>query len=64
MTVQQLREALATMPDHWPVHVAVHSHQEHGGGADTDYLYTLDCIPENFPSQGNMAVIRINGSPS
>ena len=60
MNVQQLREALADLPGHWPVHVAVNSDHDHGGGADTDYLYTLDVQTDNFPSQGNMAVIRID----
>lgn len=63
MTVDQLREALATMPGHWPVHVAVPADGS-GGGADTDYLYTLDVERENFPSQGNMAVITINREPT
>lgn len=64
MTVDQLREALAEMPGHWPVHVAVNSNHDNGGGADTDYLYTLGCERENFPSQGNMAVITINYAPT
>ncbi len=63
MTVDQLREALAGMPGHLPVHVEVNSDHDHGGGADTDYLYTLECVRENFPSQGGMAVIRINYEP-
>lgn len=63
MTVDQLREALKDMPGHIPVHVAVASDQEHGGGADTDYLFTLDCQIEAFPTQGRMAVISINHSP-
>lgn len=63
MTVDQLREALAGMPGHIPVHVAVNSDHENGGGADTDFLYTLDCAIENFPSQGRMAVIHINYEP-
>lgn len=63
MTVDQLREALATMPGHWPVHVAVPADGS-GGGADTNYLYTLDVERENFPSQGNMAVITINRAPT
>lgn len=63
MTVDQLREVLAGMPGHIPVHVAVKSDQENGGGADTDYLYTLDCGIESFPTQGRMAVISINYEP-
>jgi hypothetical protein len=62
VTVDQLREALAGMPGHWPVHVAVDADGS-GGGADTDYLFTLDVQRENFPSQGNMAVITINKEP-
>lgn len=54
---------LATMPGHLPVHVAVNSDHENGGGADTDYLYTLDCTIESFPTQGRMAVIGINYEP-
>lgn len=63
MNVQQLREALASMPDHWPVHVRVPAWNPSGGGADFDYLYTLECLPDNFPTQGNMAVIHINLDP-
>lgn len=59
MNVQELREALADLPDHWPVHVAVKADGS-GGDADTDYLYTLDVQRDNFPTQGNMAVIRID----
>ncbi len=62
MTVEELRERLAAMPGHWPVHVAVRADGS-GGGADTDYLYTLDCHSDNFPSQGSMAVITINYDP-
>ena len=46
------------MPDHWPVHVASASLAEHGGGADTDFLFITSCEPDNFPTQGNMVVIR------
>lgn len=59
MNVQELREALADLPGHWPVHVAVRADGS-GGGADTDYLYTLDVVRDNFPTQGNMAVIRLD----
>jgi hypothetical protein len=64
VTVQQLREALAAMPGHVPVHVEVNSDHDHGGAADTDYLFTLDCTLESFPTQGRMAVIRINYAPT
>lgn len=63
MTVDQLREALSTMPGHIPVHVAVASYQDHGGGAEFEYLFVLDCEVESFPSQGRMAVISINEEP-
>ena len=57
MNVQELREALAELPAHWPVHVAV----EVGGTlSGTDYFYTLDVQRDNFPTQGNMAVIRLD----
>jgi len=59
MNVRELREYLADMPDYWPVYVAVNSDHFDGSGADTDYLHTLDCESGNFPSQGNMAVIRL-----
>ena len=62
MTVDQLREALATMPGHWPVHLAV-AGDGSGGCADEDFLFVLECVPEAFPSQGNMAVIRANNDP-
>lgn len=63
MTVQELREALAAMPAHLPVLVEVRADGS-GGGADHDYLFTLDCVPDNFPTQGNMAVVRINYDPT
>jgi hypothetical protein len=59
MNVQELREALADLPGHWPVHVAVRADAS-GGGAGIDYLYTLEVERDNFPTQGNMAVIRID----
>ena len=62
MTGSQLIERLQALPGHWPVHVAMPADGS-GGGADTDYLYTLDVERENFPSQGNMAVITINENP-
>jgi hypothetical protein len=58
MNVKDLRETLEKMPDHWPVHVASASLAEHGGGADTDFLFITSCEPDNFPTQGNMVVIR------
>lgn len=63
MTVDQLREALATMPGHVPVHIAMPA-EGSGGGADVDYLFTLDCTLEAFPSQGRMVVITINQRPT
>lgn len=62
MTVDQLREALATMPGHVPVHVEVPADVS-GGGADTEYHFTLECTLEAFPTQGRMAVIRLNPAP-
>lgn len=62
MTVQELREALEKMPGHWPVHLAV-ACDGSGGGGDEDFLYVLECVPEAFPSSGNMAVIRSNPDP-
>ena len=59
MTVNELREALEKMPGHWPVHVAVRA----DGSAGEDFLYTLECVPESFPSQGCMAVVRVNYDP-
>lgn len=64
MKVSELIEKLQAMPGHLPVHVAVNSDHDHGGGADTDYLFTLDCALEAFPTQGRMAVITINYHPS
>ena len=62
MTVQELREALAAMPGHLPVMLAVPADGS-GGGADEDFLYTLECVPESFPTHGRMAVIRSNPEP-
>lgn len=62
MTVDQLREALATMPGHVPVHVETRADGS-GGGADVDLLFTLDCTLEAFPTQGRIAVIHINHEP-
>lgn len=63
MTVQELREALEKMPGHWPVRVELRVDGS-GGGADFDYHYTLDCVPSAFPTQGCMAVIRLNYNPT
>lgn len=63
MTVEQLREALAGMPGHLPVHIEVPADGS-GGGADVEYLYTLDCHLDAFPKQGRMAVITINTEPT
>lgn len=62
MNVKDLREALETMPDHLPVHVAVRADGS-GGGADEDFLFALECVCESFPSQGRMAVVRVNYEP-
>ncbi len=62
MTVDQLREALAAMPGHIPVHVEVPGDAS-GGAADTEYHYVLECALESFPTQGRMAVIRLNPEP-
>lgn len=56
MNVKELREAIAEMPGHWPVTVAV---KDEGSDA-MDYLCTLDVQRDNFPTQGNIAVIRID----
>lgn len=63
MTVAELIERLQAMPGHIPVHVEVAADGS-GGGADVDYLYTLDCELSSFPSQGRMAVITINQEPT
>lgn len=63
MTVAELREALASMPDHWPVHVELLPNTSTSAD-DTEYHYTLDCVPSNFPTQGCMAVIRLNDKPT
>jgi hypothetical protein len=63
MTVAELREALAHVPGHWPVHVAVRSDGS-GDGADEDFLYTLECKAEVFPAHGNIAVVRAHYEPS
>lgn len=62
MTVSELREALEKMPDHWPVFVAANMDGS-GGGADEQFLFTLECVPESFPTQGCMAVVRVNHEP-
>ncbi len=59
MTVSDLIRELEALPGHWPVHVAVRADGS-GGGADTDFLFTLDVQRDNFPSQGTMAVIRVD----
>lgn len=63
MTVSELIERLQTMPGHWPVHVE-DTQPGSGGGAETVYRYTLDCERFNFPTQGGMAVITINETPT
>jgi hypothetical protein len=62
VTVKELREALEAMPDHIAVHVGVRADGS-GGGADTDFLYTLECRLEAFPTQGRIAVIYPNYEP-
>ena len=62
MTVEELRTALAAMPGHWPVHLAVRADGS-GGGAEEDFLYTLECVQESFPTQGCMAVVRADYEP-
>ncbi|MFG6462286.1 hypothetical protein ACG04Q_11960 [Roseateles sp. DXS20W] len=58
MNVQQLREQLAELPGHWPVHVEVEKDGS-GGGGDVDFHFALDVQPSSFPTYGSMAVIRI-----
>lgn len=58
MNVQQLREQLADMPGHWPVHVEVEQDGS-GGGADVDFAFVLDVQPSAFPTYGGMALIRL-----
>lgn len=62
MTVAQMIEELSRLPGHWPVHVAMPVDGS-GGGADTEYLYTLGVEASSFPTQGNMAVVLINQEP-
>jgi len=57
MNVRELREMIKTMPDHWPVMVAVRSSEhsdEHG------YLPTLDCKASNLWIGGSSCVIRVD----
>lgn len=58
MTVAELREQLGSFPGHWLVTVESTSDGS-GGGADTEYCLTLDVERGNFPTVGNMAVIRL-----
>lgn len=58
MTVSDMIEKLQAMPGHWPVHVAIPKDGS-GGGADTDFEYTLDVERGNFPTYGNMAVVLL-----
>ncbi len=58
MTVADLLRDLQQIPGHWPVFIATNEDGS-GGGADTAYLHTLDVQRDNFPTQGNMAVIRV-----
>lgn len=61
MTVDQLREALASMPGHIPVTLAMRSNAP--GSEGEDFFSTLDCSLEAFPTQGRIAVIRLNHDP-
>jgi len=45
------------------VHVEVREDGS-GGGVDMGYYFTLDCVPSAFPTQGCMAVIRLNYEPT
>lgn len=68
MNVQQLREALQAMPDHLPVMLAVR-----GGDATrkdlahwcegVDFIFSLDCKVEAFPTFGRMAVVYADHEP-
>jgi len=61
--VSELIEKLQAMPGHLPVHIEVDADGS-GGGADNDYLFTLDIEVSNFPTYGRMAVIIVNKDPS
>jgi hypothetical protein len=61
MTVDQLREALASMPGHLPVHIEVPASTPES--PDTEFHFTLDCTVQAFPTYGRMAVIRLNPEP-
>lgn len=62
MTVEQLREALAGMPGHLPVHIA--NPIKGSTSSEVEYLFTMDCQLEAFPTQGRMVVITINTEPT
>lgn len=54
MTVKQLREALESLPGHWPVVVG------YVGVDDVHYMPAREVELINFPTQGNMASIVID----
>lgn len=44
MTVQELREALASMPGHWPVHLAVDDEAKIEPGCETEFFWIIDKV--------------------
>jgi hypothetical protein len=63
MTVSELIEKLTSMPGHIDVFIESPCDGS-GGGAETDYLYTLDCELSSFPTRGRIAVILMNKAPT
>lgn len=62
MNVRQLIDRIKDLPGHLPVRVAVPADGS-GGGADTDYFYTLDVELGSFDAQGRAAVITLYERP-
>lgn len=58
MTVDELREKLAGVPGHLPV-VIEQTVDGSGGGADVEYVLTLDAERTNFPTVGSLFAITL-----
>lgn len=62
MTVAELMEEPQRPPAHWPVTVEVEYNEGIQSVREVLLHRTLDVQSGNFPTQGNMAIIRLGDS--
>ena len=58
MNVAELREKLASMPDHWTV-IVEQTADGSGGWPDVELMLTLDCERSSLETYGNFALILL-----